>query len=312
MKELGTETCKLLGGEPSIYPHIQQVLSQLKSARIRSVMISNGLVYSDKKTMEQHFTTGLDSLIISLKAGTPQSYKKLTRVDALNKVLQAMKNLTEFTGGVTITLTTDIVEEILPAISLIADTGIRFVNLHLCSPMLVSGVPENHSMILPDKAAIAIVKAVETLEKVGLSYNIQVSIPFCLFEPEFIYWLMQKNCITSGCIVTKKSGIIFGTKGEAGFCNHLMDYPFGKLAENFSTGDELESLYGNQSSFFEITNRAPTEKCLDCPMNLFCCGGCPLQWTQFDPNTYISGGKKFADWDTKLKTIVTNSNFYQQ
>ncbi|MEK7123129.1 MAG: SPASM domain-containing protein, partial [Patescibacteria group bacterium] len=118
--------------------------------------------------------------------------------------------------------------------------------------------------------------------------------PFCLVNRGFIEGLMQKNCLTSGCIVNKKSGIIFGSEGEAGFCNHMMDYPFGRLGEDFTTAAELQKLYSEQDEFFEMTNRAPDAKCVECPMSSSCCGGCPLQWTQFDPHMYVKGGESFT------------------
>lgn len=294
MGDLGVQTCKILGGEPSIYPHIVPVLKRLKQRSIRSVIITNGIRYSDRAVMQRHFEAGLDNLIISLKAGSQATYKELTGAPVLDSVHRAVKNLQEFRGGVTITITQEMQNEIILAISDVVAVGARFINLHFCSPTVMSGAPENHSMIAPDKAATVMMIAVEHLEKLGVSYNVQISLPFCLFERGFIEGLMQKNCLTSGCIVNKKSGIIFGSEGEAGFCNHMMDYPFGRLGADFTTAAELQKLYGEQDEFFAVTNRAPDARCVECPMSNLCCGGCPLQWTQFDPQMYVKGGEFFT------------------
>lgn len=311
MEGLGSQTCKILGGEPSVYPHITYVLEQLKISKIQSIIITNGIRYSNKAIMRKHFEAGLNSLIISLKAGTEQSYKELTGANVLAKVYQAVENLTEFQGGVTITITEEIHKEIIPAISNIVSAGAKFINLHFCSPTLISGKPENHSMLPPDKAAIVMMDAVEHLEKLNVSYNVQISIPFCLFRPDFIQRLVEKNCITSGCIVNKKSGIIFDNKGEAGFCNHMMDYPFGRLGIDFINAEQLQMLYLSQNNFFDVTNRVPSEKCLECPINNICCGGCPLQWTQFDPSIYVKGGDAFKHRNRILQSFVGKSTFYQ-
>ncbi|MEK7123015.1 MAG: radical SAM protein, partial [Patescibacteria group bacterium] len=172
MSDLGVETCKILGGEPSIYPHIVPILNRLKQRSIRSVIITNGIRYSDREVMRRHFEAGLDSLIISLKAGSQATYKELTGAPVLDRVHQAVKNLQEFRGGVTITITQEMQDEIIPAISDVVSVGAKFINLHFCSPTVMSGAPENHSMIAPDKAAIAMMIAVEHLEKLGVSYNV--------------------------------------------------------------------------------------------------------------------------------------------
>ena len=234
MQGLGTQTCKLLGGEPSLYPHLTDVLAHLRTSGICSVMITNGLVYADKRIIQEHFAAGLDSLVISLKAGTPESYKRLTGAPVFGKVCAAVGNLADFKGGVTITITEEIKDEIVPAIRSIVYAGARFINLHFCSPTLVSGLPENHSMLEPNIAAETLLRAVECLDALPVTYNVQISIPFCLFPSSFIQTLIEKKCLTSGCIVNKKSGLIFGPQGEVGFCNHMMDYPFGKYGVNFS------------------------------------------------------------------------------
>lgn len=300
VKGLGSQTCKILGGEPSIYPHIIQVLNRLRFLQIRSVIITNGLRYADKGFMREHFDAGLDSLVISMKAGTKESYKRLTGVDVLGRVYRAIGNLSDFRGGVTITIAEEIKEEIIPAIRGVVHAGARFVNLHFCSPTIVSGSPENHSMLTPDKAAEIMTTAVNYMERLNISYNVQISIPFCLFHPDLIQNLINKNCLTSGCIVNKQSGIIFGTKGEAGFCNHMMEYPFGQYGIDFSNADQLQLLYFGQEQFFEATNRVPSKKCLECSISHLCCGGCPLQWTQFQPYEYVKGGDKFKGFEHEL------------
>lgn len=311
MQKMGTNTCKILGGEPSLYPHITDVLKHLQTCGIRSVLITNGLRYANKDFMAEHFEAGLDSLIISLKAGTHESYKQYTGADILNRVHQAIRNLADFRGGVTITITEEMLNEIIPALSGIIDAGVRFVNLHFCSPTLVSGTPENHSMLTPGAAADLMTRAVHYLEERDVSYNVQISIPFCLFDTDFIRGLIEKNCLTSGCIVNKKSGIILDTEGEAGFCNHMMKYPFGKLDVDFSTAAQLQKLYLSQDQFFNVTNRAPSGKCLKCPISHICCGGCPLQWTQFNPETWVKGGDAFTELIEKINTTVNHSISYE-
>ncbi len=300
MQEMGTCTCKILGGEPSLYPRITDVLKYLRTCGIRSILITNGLRYTNKDFMAEHFEAGLNSLIISLKAGTHGSYKQYTGADVLDKVHQAVRNLSNFSGGVTITITEEMFNEIIPALAGVIDAGVRFINLHFCSPTLASGAPKNHSMLMPSIAADLMMRAVHYLEEQGVSYNVQISIPFCLFETDFIRNLINKNSLTSGCIVNKKSGIIFGTEGEAGFCNHMMDYPFGKLNVDFSTAAQLQKLYLSQDRFFNVTNRAPSYKCLECPISHICCGGCPLLWTQFNPETWVRGGDVFTELGNEL------------
>lgn len=260
--------------------------------------------------MKEHFNAGLNSLIISIKAGSKDSYKKWTGKDVYSDIFQSITNLFDYRGGATITIAANIENETTAIINSLVHAKVKFINLHFCSPAIIDGKPNSEHMMSPGKAAKIMVKTVRYIEKKKIPYNVQISLPFCLFEPEFIFKLLKQRCLTSGCIVMKKSGIIIGDKGEVGFCNHMMDFPFGKYGENFITGDELINLYYSQNEFWETTNRAPSEKCIECPINWLCCGGCPLKWTCYSPEDYVIGGEKFVEWNDKFRSIVSNNQIF--
>jgi len=300
MYDMGVNTCKILGGEPSIYSEIIPLLNKIKDKGMKSIVITNGLVYENKEIMSRHFDAGLTNLIISLKAGSRESYKKLTKTDTYEKVLKSISNLSDFSGGVTITIAANIENEINKMIEDSLSAGAKFINLHFCSPTVMDFKSNGDYLLSPEKAASCLVKAVDFLEKRNAHYNVQISIPFCLFDPSFLLELIKKDRLTSGCILIKQSGIIFDVKGQAGFCNHLMDFPFGTYGNDFTNAQSLQKLYFGQKEMFSVINRAPSTKCLNCPVSNLCCGGCPLKWTCYNPKKHIVGGEKLS---------ILNENF---
>jgi radical SAM protein with 4Fe4S-binding SPASM domain len=132
-----------------------------------------------------------------------------------------------------------------------------------------------------------------------------LSLPFCLFEPKFVFDLFKEKHAMSGCIARKKSGIVFGVNGEAGFCNHLLDFPFGKLEIDFKTGKQLEDLYYSQTEFFKQTNRVPDIRCMFCSISSLCCGGCPVKWTSYKPKDFIKGGDSFLAMEQQFRSLVS-------
>ena len=86
-------TLYLTGGEPLIYPHLDQLLDAGARAGCNLQMVTNGALLTPKR-LEKLFKHGMDKIKFSLDAVRPATYKKIRGGD-LNAVLQNMKNLVE-------------------------------------------------------------------------------------------------------------------------------------------------------------------------------------------------------------------------
>jgi radical SAM protein with 4Fe4S-binding SPASM domain len=304
MKEIGVQTCKIVGGEPTIYKDLFIVLRELKRQNIKSVIITNGLEYSNVDVLKEHFAAGLNTAIISLKSGNAQEYIEHTGKDVYGRVLSSVENLGKFSGGLSFTLTRLNYRNAKSALKDAIKAGIKFINLDFCSPTFINGKPNGDLILGPLDTREVLGGLTDFLDNEKVNYNVQLSLPFCMFDTDFIVKLIERNRLTSGCIVKKRSGLIFGLNGEVGFCNHLMDFPFGRCGQEFTTGAELEKLYEGQRSFFSVASRVPSKKCPKCPVIKWCCGGCPIKWLCCNPLTFINDcDKKLIELENIAKII---------
>lgn len=88
--KLGINKIKITGGEPLVRKNIATLIGQIKELKgIKSVTLTtNGILL--KEQMPDLIRAGLDGVNISLDTLNPLIYKKITRKDALQKVLEAI------------------------------------------------------------------------------------------------------------------------------------------------------------------------------------------------------------------------------
>jgi len=86
---IGTKNLILLGGEPTLWPHLLKACRYIVDGDASATIVTNGWKYADMKLATEAKDAGVN-VSISLKAGNSSQYKKLTKVDGFNKTLQAV------------------------------------------------------------------------------------------------------------------------------------------------------------------------------------------------------------------------------
>jgi cyclic pyranopterin phosphate synthase len=91
LADLGIERIRLTGGEPLLRPKLEDLIISLGNINgIKSIsMTTNGLLLGNK--VKQLRDAGLESVNISLDTFRPDRFKRITGVDSLNKVNDAIE-----------------------------------------------------------------------------------------------------------------------------------------------------------------------------------------------------------------------------
>ena len=227
---------------------------------------------------------------ISLKAGNPDQYKKLTKVDGFSKTLQAISNFAELGDPASVSITTsalvaDNLEELVKAAT---DAGAANVLIEFCATTFENGKPKQGYMLPPDQmAAIIASKYDQLLECSDGKLSIQQSLPFCLYPDGFLEKAGEH--IMSGCHVMSRSGVIFTHEGGVLLCNCLHGFELGKLDKDFHNTETFNEFW-QRKEVVHANERLvcyPHRRCMDCKEYDKCCGGCPLQWFVFDPKVVL-------------------------
>lgn len=89
----GNNRVEITGGEPTLYPHIESVLRILSENKIKSCIITNGII-AEKKLMSL-IDTGVDEFLISVH-GTEEIHDKLTTPGARHFQEKTLKIIEEY------------------------------------------------------------------------------------------------------------------------------------------------------------------------------------------------------------------------
>jgi len=97
IKKQGFDCLSLLGGEPTLYPKLAELILFAKKAGIGTVNVfSNGLRFADKKYTEEIIRAGADGLHLNIPSHKEEIFDYLTRSrNGFRALLDALRNLKE-------------------------------------------------------------------------------------------------------------------------------------------------------------------------------------------------------------------------
>lgn len=295
-KELSLKKVILIGGEPTVHPQFLEIVSMIKSAGMRPVLVTNGVKFADKGFLKESLLAGLDGITTSLKASSGEQYADLTGVDAFTDVMQAIANIEE-TGvahNVVVTVCGSMFEKFEEMIEVVIKSGAKSLTLDMERPIIVNNEVQFSGSTSPQQMAdffTAMYPKVSSLENITTS--IIMTLPFCLFPSKLIDEMKEKNQLTSSCQLLKGSGIIMDTDGRLLPCNQFCDNPLGEFGIDFKNAEEFLAFRERDEvrNFYKDVSSCPHEKCVNCPQWKFCGAGCRMHWLYWDASMLL-GNKK--------------------
>ena len=289
----GSVEARILGGEPTLYPHLYPLLLNLRENNTASAVVSNGLIFSDEDEVKQLKDAGVGRVSVSVKAFGNDEYAKRTGSRAYCQTLRAIENLAknDVRSSTSITLTGANYPQAPRMVKDAARAGSRNFHFNFCVPVF-GQKGESEYLLPPERHSWAVMEVIDAVESCGAKYGIELMVPFCWFQPSVLLSLFQAARIFSGCSSWTKRSVCFDSNGGVFVCNSFTGYPFAKFGVDFTNHEELCRKLENQQSFFQMMRRAPSAHCLSCCFQGVCGGGCPIRWTAVDPST-ITGGDKF-------------------
>jgi molybdenum cofactor biosynthesis enzyme MoaA len=102
--ELGIRDFILLGGEPTYWPQLNKMCDYLTKHEANATVVTNGWRYANLKQARIVRDTGA-KVSLSVKAGNPDQYYQLTKVNAYGKVIRAINNFAKLDSPVSVSIT---------------------------------------------------------------------------------------------------------------------------------------------------------------------------------------------------------------
>lgn len=285
--ELEVEYVFFTGGEPLLYPSLNEALAYLKKKNkmIKTAIASNGILMENRLFCEKLFDSGLDYIDISIKGKNTEEWIAATGYDGYILQQKAIRNLSllnvDFTCSMVVSINNvysicDSVEEVIKS----GGKQFSFTFFIDNSRNQRNGV-DYLATNNPFELIEAFISQIDRLDTITKEWWIEYSFPICMFTKKQLQILEGK--LATPCQVHKKNAITFDTQLNLLPCDMYYDEKIGKLGEDFSNAKEF-MMFCNKDVYektMSSISRLPSDKCVKCEFLEKCFGGCPVLWRNY-------------------------------
>ena len=279
----GAKRCILVGGEPSIYPYILDVIAYATSNGVDVRMMSNGRKLCSYDFVLELKKAGLNYCSVSLE-GPEEIHDKTTRVvGSFKESLQGIINCQR--AGLQVNSITTVSEinsnSLKDLLACLQEINLRRSVFNMCSSQPSGYKGQNMAIIdLVDYARI--------VEQIGLEYDFvcfYALVPLCLFDQKKLKKLLELGRLRVSCSLFG-AAVAVDPKGFLLPCTHMAGLNYGNLNEP----EAIKKLLTQKEEEIKILSTyAPSSKCVDCALWNTCHGGCNLIWFSRCAEDYIPG-----------------------
>jgi MoaA/NifB/PqqE/SkfB family radical SAM enzyme len=184
----GNQAIDIQGGEPTIYPEINQLTEHCRKIGLLPTLITNGIVLHKKETCRQLKDAGVRDLLISIH-GLGEAYEKVVGVPGSHKKqMQALENCAEL--GIPFRFNCVLAKSLAPdyvrVAQLALDSGARVVNYITFNPFEDQQNKKRSLENVPTYSEIRppLTEALRLLSSRGVECNVRY-LPFCMLDEEF-------------------------------------------------------------------------------------------------------------------------------
>lgn len=276
----------LIGGEPTIYPFLFDVISYANKKGLRSGFLSNGIAYENMSFVQKLYDLGINNFSISLKGNNKASFASTTGFDAYDKVLTGIKNCLSLGASVVVfmVLSEDNIDGFLDCVKELLSIGVK--KFHFSFVYNFDNTPgykgylEKHNPFIIINKFKAVYNTLDTIT--NHKSKVFPTFPLCAWGEEFIKTLEEKHQRTGGCQLRDRDDLIFDCNGNIIPCNAMYEIKMGKLYQDFSTTKELLDYCknSNMTSIYDRYGKLPSDKCKECK-DIKLCDCCACQWTNY-------------------------------
>jgi len=288
--ELEIESVAILGGEPTIYEHLFEVLEYCKSKNIGSILITNGLRLSDKAYVQKLIDVGIGAIDFAVKGGTRKEYIDVTGSDVFQEIIVALEIVRKMKIEYQIAyIVSDenvgMLYETLNRLQWLKYSQDDSIVINFCDPYFRQG--KIYAIEEPIRILNTFMEQAEISMKENIKFSLFCPAPLCFLKKEFIEKLIKNGSISSVCYVHDRSGIVFDTNMNLLACNILFNYPLGIFGKDYSDATTLLKYLGSDKvvGWYEELLKVPGDECVTCNDFSVCAGGCVLQWFKYDFRT---------------------------
>lgn len=274
----------LIGGEPTVYSDLFELIEYAKNRGITSTLVTNGVKLSNLEYCKQLLACGIESINISIKGNDIDDFIRVTEFNKFDSVMAALRNLRAINApfSCSMVITPENVLTFCKGVENAFTNGATYIGLSFAYDFCMETEKDPEYLVKnnPYKLILEFLSQVETLNNItNGNWSLECGFPLCLYSEEQLATLGSH--LTTSCQLLERGGIIFDHSLQIIPCNTMFPIKLGKLGEDFKTFQEFQAFA--ESGFYkeamDYLTSVPSEKCLQCDKLKFCGGGCVNFWT---------------------------------
>jgi len=281
----GTKKCTVIGGEPTLHPDYKEILNYLVTKMSSCSFVTNGrkLSYDIPKSWlidKKLHTT------VSLHGANKKHYRSNTGNEiGFDQTINAIKLLVskKIKHSVNVVLGKENLPYIKDFVQLVFSLKVDV----LCFTIAISSVDDPDYQTDPIEISMAIGGIHEFCNKINQPHLFIFSLPWCLLDEKLLDDLISQRQLIFNCPVDGGKGIVVKENGAIAICTHLSSYEIlsnEDAREIFSAPENFIEFWNSSEmiNFRHAVNVYRDKRCLSCRYRLYCKGGCPLWWENYD------------------------------
>jgi len=184
MKRCNAEHCLLIGGEPTLYPKLIDLIRFGTEIGLKMKLVSNGRKLADLRFTKLMKEAGLVHASVSIEGATAEKHNTITQANSFHESCTGLRNLLEENVSCNSILTISLLnmEDIVPLARIVHSFGARNILFNFSLPSVGKKGVESCSSPNPQQCADLISATYLQLKGEGIKIGLFATIPLCLFE----------------------------------------------------------------------------------------------------------------------------------
>jgi radical SAM protein with 4Fe4S-binding SPASM domain len=294
LKEIGVRECALVGGDPSVYEHLWDILGYANDIDLGISIVTNGRRFSDPQFLKRVASYRLAGVSVSIEGSRPSIHDKITRISGSFEETIAGLRMAKNVGIRISTITTLCASNIADAVNiaeLLVQEGQENLAFNFCVPPddTTGGEEFLNLSILHD--IIDELSAFCKAKQIAVSFV--TPFPKCRLSNAAFHDVKSGLIWFGSCHMFFGSGLIIDFDLTILPCTHLVNVHLGGLKDNaghIRGANEFQQFWDSEieSVFRNKLWRYPCSACELCVEWEDCFGGCPLFWRFLNPEQELS------------------------
>ena len=301
-KEANMKYVVLIGGEPTLYEKLVELIEYIKSVDLIPTIATNGFKLSDYDYCKKLINSSIEYIDVSLKGFDSNNYKEITGIDGYGKCLAAIENLHSLNANFncSMVLTNKNIDNFCSIVSDVFDRNAKGISF--CFEIYYDESSKYGEEYLQEKNPIKLInKFIEQIDELDKITNgewwVEYSYPLCMYTDYQLNLL--KNKMASPCQIITESAITVDADLNLIPCSTFYKQSLGKFGKDFSSYSEFKK-YASRGKYKSVTEKMasrPFEDCMKCKLQEKCGGGCPAYWAHFSLMDLFQYKKEFYEKD---------------